>query len=91
VAQASEPYEVARDPDPDLLSAVVLHTLVRAGPGGATPAQTIEACERDPARAAERSEVERALAGLICDGLAYRRGGRVAATRAALRADALSF
>jgi hypothetical protein len=103
VAQAPETYAQhsdpdgchtppdARPPDPDLLSAVVLHTLVRAGPGGTTLLRTIDACERDPLRAAERAEIERALAGLISDGLAYRRSGRVGATRAALRADALSF
>jgi hypothetical protein len=76
---------------PDLLAAVVLHTLVRAGPRGITLARTIAACERDPASQADREEIETALRGLSADGLAYRRGARVRATRAALRADALSF
>ncbi len=77
--------------NPDLLAAVVLHTLVSAGARGSSLRQTIVACERDPDSLAERQEVERALRGLIADGLAYRQGERVAATRAALRADALSF
>jgi len=103
VAQAPDSSAGSRDPrvspqalpasprHPDLLAAVVLHTLVRAGPRGITLAQTIAACERDPASQAEREEIETALRGLSADGLAYRRGARVGATRAALRADALSF
>ncbi len=72
----------------------MLHTLVQAGPRGATVERTIAACERDPGSGAERAEVEAALRGLIADGLAWRRGERVirvGPTRAALRADALSF
>lgn len=76
---------------PDLLAAVVLHTLVQAGAHGTTTARTIAACERDPDSQADRTEVEAALQSLIADGLAYRRGARVGPTRAALRADALSF
>jgi hypothetical protein len=75
----------------DLLAAVVLHTLTRAGAQGTTLTQTIAACERDPGNADERAEIERALESLSADGLAYRRGAWVGATRAALRADALSF
>lgn len=89
MAQAQEPSNNPQHTD--LLAAVVLHTLVTAGPRGLTIAQTIAACERDPASAAERDEMEAALAGLIADGLARREGARVGATRAALRADALSF
>jgi hypothetical protein len=89
VVQASEPRKHA--PHPDWLAAVVLHTLVRAESHRATVTQTILACERDPTRPAERAEIERALEGLIADGLAYRRGAQVGPTRAALRADALSF
>jgi hypothetical protein len=72
----------------------VLHTLVQAGARGITVERTIVACERDPGSRAERDEIERALRGLIADGLAWRRGERairVGPTRAALRADALSF
>jgi hypothetical protein len=78
-------------PDPDLLTAVVLHTLVHAGPAGATLAQTVAACERDPRDAHARVEIERALRTLSADGLACRRGARMYPTRAALRAAALSF
>jgi hypothetical protein len=89
VAYASEPQTQPRHPD--LLAAVVLHTLVRAGPRGLNITSAIEECERDPSSDAERAAIERALEGLSADGLAYRRGERVGATRAALRADALSF
>jgi hypothetical protein len=74
-----------------MLAAVVLHTLVRAGSQAKSIHATILACERDPDNPGERRQIEAALKGLIADGLAYRRGGRVGATRAALRADALSF
>lgn len=53
--------------------------------------QAATACERDPASLSERAAIERALDGLIADGLAELRGLRFAATRAALRADALRF
>jgi hypothetical protein len=89
VAQAPDTPDGPRNPD--LLAAVVLHTLVMAGSRGTTIARTIEACERDPGSQADREEIEAALRGLSADGLAYRRGAQVGATRAALRADALSF
>jgi hypothetical protein len=89
VAQAPERSSNTRHPD--LLAAVVLHTLVRAGAQAVPVKQTIAACERDPQSPADRKEVEAALRGLIADGLAYRRGARVGPTRAALRADELSF
>ncbi len=69
----------------------MLHTLVRAGSRGVTLAQTIETCERDPSNPIDRMAIEGALESLIADGLACRRGARMGATRAALRADALSF
>jgi hypothetical protein len=54
--------------------------------------ETMTACERDASDPEERGEIEAALAGLIADGLAYRDAhGRVGASRAALRADSLSF
>lgn len=89
MAQAPERSSNAQHPD--LLAAVVLHTLVKAGPQAVPVKQTILACERDPQSPADRKEVETALRGLIADGLAYRRGARVGPTRAALRADELSF
>jgi hypothetical protein len=93
VAQAPErpPERSSAGQHPDLLAAVVLHVLVRAGARGVSVEQTVLACERDPQSQQERREIEAALRGLIADGLAYRRGGKVGASRAALRADALSF
>lgn len=71
---------------------MVLHTLVSAGPRTLSLTETVAACERDPEDAKERGEIEAALQGLIGDGLAYHAaGGRVGASRAALRADSLSF
>jgi hypothetical protein len=77
--------------DPDLLAAVVLHTLVRRAPQALTVRQALTACERDPANDADRRAIEQALASLRADGLASRAGGGFAATRAAVRSDALSF
>jgi hypothetical protein len=89
VAQAQDPS--SHPQHPDLLAAVVLHTLVMAGPRSVSLRQTIAACERDPENPTDREQIEAALRGLIADGLAYRRGARLGATRAALRADSLSF
>lgn len=76
---------------PDLLAAVVLHTLVGAGDRGMTADWVARACERDPANPAEVAEVQRALAILIADHLAERNDRLFRATRAALRAAELSF
>ncbi len=70
---------------------MVVHVLVAAGPQALTVAQIARECERDPQRRADQQEIERALSGLVEDGLAYRRGARFGATRAALRAFELSF
>lgn len=80
-----------RPDDPDLLAAVVLQALLGAAPGAITLEQVTVACERDPSDQTERGAIERALQGLIADGLARRRGARFCATHAALRADALRF
>lgn len=88
---AQAPEQASAYQHPDLLAAVVLHTLVRAGPQANSIRATILACERDPDSPRDRRQIEAALKGLIADGLVYRRGARVGATRAALRADALSF
>lgn len=77
--------------NPDLLAAVVLDTLVRVSPQALKLDQTAVACERDPECNSERLEIERALQSLQEDGLAQRRDGGFAATRAATRADALRF
>lgn len=88
MAKTLEPC--APRPHPDLLAAVVLHALL-ASPHPLTLEQATTACERDPASLSDRTVIERALDGLIADGLAEIRGSRFAATRAALRADALRF
>lgn len=71
---------------------MVLHVLVSAGPRTLPLNETMTACERDATSSEERAEIEAALASLIADGLAYRdETGWVGASRAALRADLLSF
>ncbi len=89
------------DPHPDLLAAVVLHTLVTAtATAPVTLAQLATACERNPTSPSDLTTIEEALESLIADGLvkrtaAQRKGShheaRYRATRAALRADALRF
>lgn len=79
------------EPDPDLLAAVMLDTLVRAAPARLTRAQIARACERDPDDASEAVEVESALQILLDDDLAVRDGARYRPTRAAIRAAQLSF
>ena len=88
-------------PDPDLLAAVVLDTLVRhapsravdsgGSPSGLTLAEIARACQRDPARADEAREIETALDILLADDLATRDAERYRPTRAAIRAAELSF
>lgn len=78
-------------PDPDLLAAVVLDTLVRAGLSGLTFVQIASACERDPDNTAEAHEVRDALAILTRDDLATCAGDVYRPTRAAIRAAELSF
>ena len=86
-----ETAEPADPPDPDLLAAVVLQTLVSAGLGGLALAQVARACERDPQHPPEAREVRGALRILIDDELAARDGELYRPTRAALRAAELSF
>ncbi len=78
-------------PDPDLLAAVALHTLVCEGRDGLTGAQIAVACERNPLDQADVREIETALAILLDDGLARLEDGRHRPTRAAIRAAELSF
>jgi len=95
VAKTQEPSP--RPTDPDLLAAVVLHTLVSAGRGGLTLAQIARACERDPTDRDEAREVDVALGVLLEDDLATRERDRdrdldlYKPTRAAIRAAELSF
>jgi hypothetical protein len=90
----------SRTQDPDLLAAVVLHVLVSEGREGMSFDAVAHECERDPADAAERQEVETALEILVRDELATREDGPAPGgdeapcfrpTRAAVRAAELSF
>jgi hypothetical protein len=84
-----------------LLAAVVLHTLVSEGREGLTVRRVALTCERDPDDPADLDEIEAALAILLADSLAEceaRRedggqgeDGLFLPTRAAIRADELSF
>ncbi|HEU0251341.1 MAG TPA: hypothetical protein VFR48_11520 [Solirubrobacteraceae bacterium] len=93
--QASRPRDPS--PDPDLLAAVVLDTLVRdradssEKPNGLTLGEIVRACEREPMCACERQEVQAALDILLADELATREADRYRPTRAAIRAAELSF
>lgn len=59
-------------PHPDLLAAVVLHSLVTKGRDGITSERVAVACERDPDERADMAEIEAALELLCHDGLAER-------------------
>lgn len=78
-------------PDPDLLAAVVLDTLVVVSPRSLTGTEVARACERDPNRAADLREIGAALETLMADGLAAHAQQGYRATRAAVRAAQLSF
>ena len=73
------------------MAAVVLHILVVAAPATLTLEEIINADERDTADARDRALIQRALGGLLVDGLAHEHAGRFAPTRAAVRAAELSF
>lgn len=83
--------------NPDLLAAVVLHTLVAEGRDGMTVWRMAIACERDPHKHAERREIETALQTLVKDKLAYSqeqpqsKEKLFCPTHAAIRAAELSF
>jgi hypothetical protein len=76
---------------PDLLAAVVLHTLVSEGRDGMTVSRVAIACERKPDDSAERDEIEAALEILLDDDLATCEDELFRPTRAAVRAGDLSF
>jgi hypothetical protein len=76
---------------PDLLAAVVLHTLVSEGRDGLTTKHIALACDRDPGDSADIDEIETALQSLLDDALAERGDGFYRPTRAAIRATELSF
>jgi hypothetical protein len=73
----------------DRLAGVVLHVLVHEN---ARAFEAIcQAVERDPDTPKDRSEVGQALALLVADGLAVKKGEQWTSTRAAVRAAELSF
>jgi hypothetical protein len=76
---------------PDLLAAVVLHTLVSEGRDGMTVSRVAVACERKPDDPAERDEIEAALKILLDDDLATCEDELFRPTRAAVRASDLDF
>jgi hypothetical protein len=81
---------------PDLLAAVVLHTLVSEAHGGMSAAAIAIACDRDPDTESDIEEIVAALEILLEDGLAEREAGPppqplYQPTRAAIRAHELSF
>jgi hypothetical protein len=89
---ANSQDDVIPSQHPDLLAAVVLHTLVTEGRRESIAVSQIAVtCERDPDNPAELHEVEAALEILLDDGLARREGERFRPTRAAVRAGELSF
>lgn len=69
----------------------MLHTLVSTAGKGVTIAQLATACERNPADPADVDEIEAAVEVLLADGLAQSRDDHYQPTRAAIRADELSF
>ncbi|MFZ1925814.1 MAG: hypothetical protein WAU42_06695 [Solirubrobacteraceae bacterium] len=64
--------EEASSQHPDLLAAVVLHTLVNEARDGMTAAAVAVACERDPKAKRDIDEIVAALEILLKDGLAER-------------------
>jgi hypothetical protein len=76
---------------PDLLAAVVLHTLVTEGRDGMTVAAIATDCQRDPSDPHDMDEIEAALEILRGDDLAEPGNGLYRPTRAAVRAYELSF
>jgi hypothetical protein len=91
VAKTQHDARAAQTPNPDLLAAVVLHTLISKGRDGLSAAHIARACERDPADPSEMREIEVALAILLEDELARRVGELWGPTRPAVRASELSF
>jgi hypothetical protein len=88
---AKTQQQAGTDPAPELLAAVVLHTLVTNRRQAMTVNQVARACERNPRDPADTDEVEAALQVLLDDGLAECENERYRPTRAAVRATELSF
>lgn len=76
---------------PDLLAAVLLHTLVSEGRNGMDVTSMAISCSRDPGDPADIEEIEVALGVLLDDELARCEGHLYLPSRAAIRAAELSF
>lgn len=70
---------------------MVLHTLMTEGRDGMTVSRVAIACERHADDPADTDEIEAALEILLDDGLAQREDELFRPTRAATRANELSF
>jgi hypothetical protein len=91
-----ESNQVSHDEDEqahkfELLAAVVLHVLVSKGRAGISAQHVARECERNPANSIEMHEIEAALDILLADGLAQQKNDLFVPTRAAIRAEELSF
>jgi hypothetical protein len=73
---------------PDLLAAVVLHTLLSEARDGMTAAAVALACERDPGTQRDIEEIMLALEILLEDGLAERETAPASKPNAARKPDA---
>jgi hypothetical protein len=75
----------------DLLAGVVMYELIEVSPRALTVEQVCRKAERKPKNPEERAEVEAALRVLVADKLARKQDDKWVATRAAVRAEELSF
>lgn len=70
---------------------MALYVLVHEARDGFTAPQVAKACQRDPDDPSDLDEVEAALEVLLNDGLAQCKDDLYRPTRAAIRAEELSF
>lgn len=82
---------VPRKTHKEHVAGVVLSVLVELAPDELTLQTAMTACERDPSLPNDEREICQALKELVEDGLLCENEGRFRATRAAIRADRLSF
>lgn len=82
--------DATRRPEVDPLAGVVMYVLIEAL-RPLTIEQVCRKSERRPQSPEERAEVEAALRVLVADKLARKQEDKWVATRAAVRADWLSF
>jgi hypothetical protein len=82
--------DATRQQDVDPLAGAVMYVLIEAQKA-LTIEQVCRKAERKPKNPEERAEVEAALRVLVADKLARKQDDKWTATRAAVRADWLSF